>query len=102
MTSSCTVAENKYACTIPTCSTPQVRRMLADPKAHSLAENFGGPVAADAQSAIPEARPQDLPASTTSSCEDAMRTETEMFFQSIVTDDRSVLDFLDGTLHVPQ
>jgi mono/diheme cytochrome c family protein len=73
----------------------QVRRMLADPKAHSLATNFAGQwlQTRNLQFQKPDRKtfhdygPQ---------LEDAMRTETEMFFQSIVNEDRSILDFIDG------
>jgi mono/diheme cytochrome c family protein len=73
----------------------QVKRMLADPKAHSLATNFAGQwlQTRNLQFQKPDRKtfhdysPQ---------LEDAMRTETEMFFQSIVSEDRSILDFIDG------
>jgi Protein of unknown function (DUF1588)/Protein of unknown function (DUF1587)/Protein of unknown function (DUF1585)/Protein of unknown function (DUF1595)/Protein of unknown function (DUF1592)/Planctomycete cytochrome C len=50
----------------------QVRRMLNDPKSFALVENFGGQL------------------------RDSMRRETQLFFQSVIHDDRSILDFLDG------
>jgi mono/diheme cytochrome c family protein/PAS domain-containing protein len=73
----------------------QVRRMLADPKAHSLASNFGGEwlQTRNLQFQKPDHKAfRDYDAQL----EEAMRTETEMFFQAIVTEDRSILDFLDG------
>jgi hypothetical protein len=73
----------------------QVHRMLADAKGHALASNFAGQwlqtrnlqFQKPDRKAFREYGPQ---------LEDAMRTETEMFFQAIVTEDRSILDFLDG------
>ena len=32
----------------------------------------------------------------------AMKRETELFFEAVVKEDRSILDFLDAQLHVPQ
>jgi mono/diheme cytochrome c family protein/PAS domain-containing protein len=73
----------------------QVRRMLSDPKSHSLATNFGGEwlQTRNLQFQKPDHKTfRDYDAQL----EEAMRTETEMFFQAIVTEDRSILDFLDG------
>jgi mono/diheme cytochrome c family protein len=73
----------------------QVKRMLKDPKAQTLADNFAGQwlnlrklnnVAPD-PARFPEFN---------NTLREAMRTETEMFFQAVVREDRSVLDFLDG------
>jgi mono/diheme cytochrome c family protein/PAS domain-containing protein len=73
----------------------QVRRMLADPKAHSLASNFGGEWL---QTRNLQFQKPDHKAfrEYDAQLEDAMRTETEMFFQAVVSEDRSILDFLDG------
>lgn len=71
----------------------EVKRMLADPKARQLTENFAGQwfelrkldiVQPDRQ------RFRDF----NDDLADDMRTETEKFFQSIVDGDRSVLDLL--------
>ena len=74
----------------------QVRRMLKDAKAHTLTENFAGqwlqlrnlPALAPDIGRFPDFYEK---------IRGSMRTETEMFFDSIVRDDRSVLDFLDGS-----
>ena len=71
----------------------QVRRMLADPKAHSLVEEFGGQWLQfrALESAAPDRErfPQ---------FEDylklSMERETELFFETIVREDRSILDFV--------
>jgi mono/diheme cytochrome c family protein len=73
----------------------QVRRMLSDPKSHSLASNFGGEWL---QTRNLQFQKPDHKAfrEYDAQLEEAMRTETEMFFQAIVSEDRSILDFLDG------
>jgi len=73
----------------------QVRRMIADPKARSLAGNFCGQWL---QTRNLDFKKPDARAFPDYDVElrDAMRTETEMFFQAVVTEDRSILDFLDG------
>ena len=73
----------------------QVTRMLKDPKAGALTENFAGQwlqlrqvddVAPD-QKAVPDFDPE---------LKTAMLKETQMFFSSIKDEDRSVLDFINA------
>ncbi|MDQ1469811.1 MAG: hypothetical protein QOJ99_1291 [Bryobacterales bacterium] len=73
----------------------QMKRMIADPRSASLAENFAGQwleirsldaVKPDAKK-FPDWSP-DL--------REAMRTETRMFFEAILRDDRPLSDFIDG------
>jgi mono/diheme cytochrome c family protein len=73
----------------------QLRRMLADPKANALATNFAGQWLElrnlDSVSPDPERFPEwdaDL--------REAMRRETLLFFSALLTEDRSILDLLDG------
>ena len=73
----------------------QTRRMLADAKAGALATNFAsewlGTRNLNYEAPDAKAFPQyDV------ELRDAMQTETQMFFQSIVSEDRSILDFLSG------
>jgi hypothetical protein len=73
----------------------QARRMLGDPKAVALAENFAGQWlnlrGLDEQSPNRQLFPTfDEP------LREAMRQETEVFFQAVVAADRSILDFLDA------
>ena len=73
----------------------QVRRMLLDPKAHALIENFGGQwlQVRKLESVKPDLkRFPDFDEYLRLS----MRRETEMFFESIVQEDRSILDFIDA------
>ena len=73
----------------------QVKRMLRDPKAHSLADNFAGQWL--------QLRKLDNVSPNTAQFTDfndslrkAMKTETQLFFEAIAKEDRSVLDFLDA------
>jgi len=73
----------------------QVRRMLDDPKSQALVENFAGQWLTlrtlDAATPDPELFPDfDEP------LRDAMRRETELFFEAVLREDRSVLEFLDA------
>ena len=73
----------------------QVKRMLKDPKSHALVENFAGQwlqirnlsQASPAREKYPKFDDQ---------LREAMQRETEMFFENIVREDRSVLEFLDS------
>ncbi len=73
----------------------EIRRMLGDSKAHALAENFAGQwlQTRNLRTASPD--PGRFP-----DFDDALRTamfrETELFFEAVVREDRSVLDFLDA------
>jgi mono/diheme cytochrome c family protein len=73
----------------------QVLRMLKDPKARALSENFAGQwlLLRNLDQAAPDATqfPQ-----FNSALREAMRKETEMFFAAVVSEDRSVMDFIDG------
>jgi mono/diheme cytochrome c family protein len=73
----------------------QVRRMLADDKARSLIENFAGQWLQLRN--IPSWRPdpEKFP-QFDDSLRSAMQKETELFFDYIVRQDRSVVDFLSA------
>jgi hypothetical protein len=73
----------------------QVRRMLKDPKSSALVENFAGQwlQLRSMQNVNPDTKrfPDfDEP------LREAMTKETELFFNAIVQEDRSVLDFIDA------
>jgi hypothetical protein len=73
----------------------QVRRMLKDPRSHALAENFGGQwlqYRALESHTLERKKFQQYTEYTRMS----MQEETERFFDYIVHEDRSVLDFIDG------
>ncbi len=73
----------------------QVKRMLLDPKSKALVENFGGQWLQlrnlDSLKPDPDKFPQ-----FDAGLRDAMKLETQMFFEAIVREDRSILDFLDA------
>ncbi len=73
----------------------QTRRMLADPRTHQLVKNFAGQwlQLRVMQSSTPEGI--DYP-DFDDNLRQAFRTEAEMFFESIVREDRSIIDLLDG------
>jgi hypothetical protein len=71
----------------------QVRRMLADPRSHSLVTNFAGQwlYLRDLESFTPDLR---LFPDFDDNLRQAFREETELFFESVLREDRSVLDLL--------
>jgi hypothetical protein len=74
---------------------PQVRRMLKDPKADALGENFAGQwlQVRNVKSIMidPALFPQ-----FDDELRSAFAKETTLFFEAIVKEDRSILDFIDG------
>jgi cytochrome c551/c552 len=70
----------------------QVRRMLADPKSDALITNFAGQwlYLRDLANVQTEAKNFDA------NLRQAFRRETEMFFDAIVREDRSLLDLVDA------
>ena len=73
----------------------QVKRMLADPKAFALAENFAGQwlEVRNLDSIRPD--PQKFP-DWTPDLRDAMRTETQMFFDWMLKQNRPIGEFLNA------
>ncbi len=73
----------------------QVRRMLADPKSRALVEEFGGQWLQfrALESVSPD---RDKFPAFDNYLRLSMRNETMLFFEHIVRDDRSVLEFLDA------
>ena len=71
----------------------QVRRMLNDPRSRALVENFAGQwlELRNLKTAMPD--PGTFPAFD-ESLRSAMLKETELFFQTVIREDRSILDFL--------
>src|SRR5262249_35858923 len=79
----------------PEVTEAQVRRMLKDPKAEALVEAFGGQWLQfrALESVNPD---RDRFPDFDNNLRLAMRRETEVFFDSVVREDRSVLDLIDG------
>jgi hypothetical protein len=73
----------------------QVRRMLKDPKAKALVENFAGQwlQIRNLKTVAPE--PSTFP-TFDEPLRTAMQKETELFFEHILREDRSVFEFLDA------
>jgi hypothetical protein len=73
----------------------QTRRMLADQRTHELVKNFAGQwlQLRVMQSSTPEGT--DYP-DFDDNLRQAFRTEAEMFFESMVREDRSIIDLLNG------
>jgi hypothetical protein len=73
----------------------QVKRMLADPKSRALVDNFASQwlLLRNLKSHVPT--PGDFP-NFDNELRQAFRTETEMFFESVMREDRSVLDLLNA------
>jgi mono/diheme cytochrome c family protein len=71
----------------------QVERMLADPKSDALSENFAGQWLYLRNLAVKGGSVEHFP-DFDDNLRDAFRTETEMFFDSVMREDRSVLEFL--------
>jgi hypothetical protein len=73
----------------------QVRRMIASPKATSFAENFTGQWletrSLDAMKPDAKLFPEWGP-----ELRDAMRTETRLFFEAMLRENRELSDFIDG------
>ena len=73
----------------------QVRRMIADPRSHALVDNFAGQWLHIRNVAVHQPSPESL-----FHFDDNLRTafeqETELFFESIMRENRSVLDLLDA------
>jgi hypothetical protein len=71
----------------------QTRRMLADPRAHSMASNFADQwlYLRNIDSLTPDSR---LFPDFDDNLRQAMRRETELFFESVLREDRSVRDLL--------
>lgn len=73
----------------------EVRRMLLDPKARALSENFAGQWLQLRN--LDEAKPDpDRFPTFDDELRRAMKRETELFFEAVVKEDRSIVDFLDA------
>ena len=73
----------------------QVRRMLADPRAHNLVDNWAAQWLQLRNLGRTKPDPVRFP-TVDDELLDAMRTETSMFMEAIIKEDRSILDIIDG------
>jgi len=73
----------------------QVKRLIADPRSVALADNFAGQWlqtrSLDAMKPDAKRFPEWGP-----ELKEAMRTETSLFFQAVLQDNRPISDFIDG------
>jgi hypothetical protein len=73
----------------------QVKRMLADPRSAALADNFAGQWLETRNLDSVKPDPQKFP-DWGPELRDAMKTETRMFFESVLRQDRPLSEFLDA------
>jgi mono/diheme cytochrome c family protein len=73
----------------------QVRRLLADEKAAAFADNFAGQWLETRNLDVVKPDPQKFP-SWNPELRDAMKTETRMFFETMLRENRPLQDFLDA------
>jgi len=73
----------------------QMKRMLADPKASALAENFAGQWLETRSLDAVKPDPKKFPM-WNNDLKDALRTETALFFEHVVRENRPITDFLNG------
>jgi mono/diheme cytochrome c family protein len=73
----------------------QVRRMLNDPKAAALVDNFGGQWLQLRNLEVHKPDPEKFP-QFNDALSAAMGQETRRFFENILKEDRSILEFLDA------
>ena len=76
--------------------------MLRDPRAERARDEFRRPVAATCATSRPPRPIRGMFPDFDENLREAMRRETELLFESVVRDDRSVVDLLSAELHVPQ
>jgi mono/diheme cytochrome c family protein len=80
---------------VPLVLDTQVKRMLADPRSAAMAENFAGQWLEIRNLDAIKPDPQKFPA-WTPELRDAMKTETRMFFDTILRENRPVGEFSDA------
>jgi mono/diheme cytochrome c family protein len=80
---------------VPEVLDAQVKRMLADPKSEAMAENFAGQWLEIRNLDAIKPDPQKFPA-WGPELRDAMKTETRMFFDTILRENRPIGEFIDA------
>ena len=79
----------------------QVKRMLADPRSAALADNFAGQWLELRNLDVVKPDPQKFP-EWSPELRDAMKTETRLFFDYVLRENRPALRFSRRPLHLPQ
>ena len=80
----------------PTVLRRQVERMLSDPKSYAFTENFTGQWLDLRKLGEMPPDPEKNQAFYKDNLEDAMRDETRLFFSHVLSENRSILDFIDS------
>ena len=80
---------------LPAVLDAQVTRMIADPKSTAFAENFAGQWLETRSLDAVERDSKKFP-EWNRDLRDAMRTETRMFFETVLKENRPITDFIDG------
>ncbi len=80
----------------PTVLRRQVERMLSDPKSRAFTENFTGQWLDLRKLGEMPPDPEKNQAFYKDNLEDAMRAETQLFFSHVLSDNRSILEFVDS------
>jgi hypothetical protein len=73
----------------------QIKRMIADPRASALADNFGGQWLQTRGLDAVKPDPAKFP-EWNATLKDEMRTETRLFFEAVMRENRPIADFIDG------
>jgi hypothetical protein len=74
----------------------QARRMLADPKAQALVDNFAGQWLRTRQLALAQPSPTQFPTYASDGLAQAMAMETALVFSELLNADRSILELVDA------
>ena len=100
-TTSCSTWRRAASCSKPEVLERQVRRMLADPRSRSLVTNFADQWLhlRNLDSITPDLR---LFPDFDDNLRQAFRQETELLFESVLREDRSVLDLLKSDHTLPE
>jgi hypothetical protein len=80
----------------PTVLRRQVERMLSDPKSYAFTENFTGQWLDLRKLGEMPPDPEKNQAFYKDNLEDAMRDETRLFFSHVLSENRSILEFVDS------
>lgn len=86
---------SKDALTNPVTLAKEAKRLLADPRSHTLGENFASQWLNLRKLNTSQPDPKQFP-EFNEKLRAAMFTETRMFFESVVREDRSIIDFIGG------
>ena len=101
-TTSCSTLATAGKLREPAVLEKQVRRMLRRSAGRGAGHQFRRPVAVPAQPASASTRDPSCSRTSTTACAQALPRETELFFDSIVREDRSVARSADRRLHLRQ